>query len=130
MNITRRKNEVKFNLPLIDGFQNHSGIFNSVKEMIHQAYIKNFKPYNMRKRDLTYVADKIWRRNRVLSDAIAKFSAKLAPKYMLLTVKNKILKLVYMLKLWWVNKYHFEDLKPHFGFHYSFSFINYIVAKG
>lgn len=103
----------------INNFSNLSEVFTEVKEKLHKAYLRNSKSYNLRKRDFVFnVGDKVWRRNRVLSDAVTKFSAKLAPKYILCTVKRKVSKLVYLLENedgTLAGEYHIKDLKPHFG---------------
>ncbi|KAJ8965724.1 hypothetical protein NQ314_003947 [Rhamnusium bicolor] len=96
-----------------------SEIFSTVKNKLHSAYQRNAAVYNLRKRDLSFeIGDKVWRRNKVLSDAANKFAAKLAPKYVLSTVHKKISRLVYDLKN--ANgspagEWHIKDLKPYFG---------------
>lgn len=103
----------------VNEFTNLSEVFNVVKEKLHQAYLRNSKSYNLRKREFTFSeGDKIWKRNHVLSDAVNKFSAKLSPKYTLCTVKKRVSKLVYLLENedgTSAGKYHIKDLKPHFG---------------
>lgn len=103
----------------VNEFSNLSEVFNVVKEKLHKAYLRNSKSYNLRKREFIFnVGDKVWRRNRVLSDAVTKFSAKLAPKYILCTVKKRVSKLVYLLENQngtLAGEYHIKDLKPHFG---------------
>jgi hypothetical protein len=94
-------------------------IFNDIRNKLHKAYLRNAQSYNLRKRDVTFEAgDKVWRRNKVLSDAANKFTAKLAPKYVLCTVVKKISRVVYSLR----NKdgtnageWHIKDLKEYFG---------------
>lgn len=94
-------------------------VYVQVKTKLHNAYLRNSKSYNLRKRDIVFnVGDWVWRRNRVLSDASAKFSAKLAPKYILSKVRKRISRLVYLLENengTIAGEYHIKDFKPHFG---------------
>lgn len=96
-----------------------SSVFDNVRTKLHSAYKKNAKSYNLRKRDITFkVGDKVWKRNKVLSDASAKFSAKLAPKYTLCKVRKKVSRLVYDLvnmENSSVGEWHIKDLKPYLG---------------
>lgn len=91
-------------------------IFNEVKQRLHAAHERNAKTYNLRNRDISFrVGDHVWRRNRVLSSAVDKFSAKLVPKYVHSIVRKKLSNLVYELtdedgtK---VGRWHIKDLKP------------------
>lgn len=96
-----------------------SSVFGNVRSKIHTAYKRNANSYNLRRKDISFKeGDKVWKRNKILSDASAKFSAKLAPKYVLCKVRKKISKLVYEL----VNmdnssagNWHIKDLKPYLG---------------
>lgn len=103
----------------VDNLSSLKEVFCQVKEKLHQAYLRNSKSYNLRKRDVSFKeGDWVWRRNRVLSDATAKFSAKLAPKYVLSKVRTKKSKLVYILENQdgsLAGDYHIKDLKPYFG---------------
>ena len=76
------------------------------------------KTYNLRRRDVEfYVGDRVWRRNKVLSNAANKFTAKLGPKYILSIVKRKHSKLVYGLSDGngtKVGRWHIKYLKPYF----------------
>ncbi|KAJ8975115.1 hypothetical protein NQ317_000957 [Molorchus minor] len=64
-----------------EGLTSLSQVFSEVRHRIHLAYQRNAAAYNLRKRDISFeVGDKVWRRNKVLSDAVNKFAAKLAPK--------------------------------------------------
>lgn len=91
-------------------------IFVEVRKKIHKAYERSSNMYNLRKRDISFqVGDHVWRKNKVLSSAIDKFAAKLAPKYIHSIVKKKLSNLVYDL----INidgtkagKWHIKDLKP------------------
>lgn len=96
-----------------------SEIFTKVREKLHAAYIRNSKAYNLRRKDFVFKnGDKVWRKNKVLSDASKKFSAKLAPKYVLRKVRRKVSRVCYELQdmsnssdgIW-----HIKDLKPYFG---------------
>lgn len=53
-----------------------------IVKRLSQAYDKNKKYYDLRKRTLHFKkGDIVWKRNSVLSDASKAFSKKLAPKY-------------------------------------------------
>lgn len=91
-------------------------IFDNVRQKLHSAYIRGAKTYNLRRRDIEFhVGDRVWRRNKVLSNAANNFSAKLAPKYILSVVKTKHSKLAYELcnedgsK---AGRWHIRFLKP------------------
>lgn len=103
----------------VEGLTSLSQIFAEVRNKIHSAYQRNAATYNLRKRDFSFEAgDKVWRRNKVLSDAAIKFAAKLAPKYVLCTVRRKISRLVYALQNTDgsdAGEWHIKDLKPYFG---------------
>lgn len=96
-----------------------SEVYENVRTKLNAAYIRNSSTYNLRKRDVVFeVGDRVWRRNKVLSNAATGFSAKLAPKYVLCTIKNKISRLVYQL----TNadgsdagNWHIKDLKRCFA---------------
>lgn len=94
-------------------------IFDEVRKRLHAAYKRNAKSYNLRKRDATFEeGERVWRRNKVLSDATNKFSAKLAPKYVLCTVIKRISRLVYSLRNAdnsYGGEWHIKDLKKYFG---------------
>lgn len=96
-----------------------SDVVNEVEYRLKQAYERNAEAYNLRRRHVEYnIGDKVWRRNKVLSDACNKFSAKLAPKYVLCTVKDKVSPVVYSLQDEdgvSVGNWHVQDLKPYFG---------------
>lgn len=60
----------------------------------------------------------IRKKNKVLSEAVSKYSAKLAPKYNLAIIKKKILRLLYSLENMDeapARQWHIMDLKPYFG---------------
>lgn len=96
-----------------------SVIYDEVCEKLHKAYLRNSKSYNLRKRDFQFnIGDKVWKRNKVLSEAVSKFSAKLAPKYILCIIKKKISRLVYSLENMdgtFAGEWHIKDLKPYYG---------------
>jgi RNase H-like domain found in reverse transcriptase/Reverse transcriptase (RNA-dependent DNA polymerase)/Integrase zinc binding domain/Integrase core domain len=101
------------------GLKDIKDVFCKVRERLHIAYGRNMKSYNLRKRDAEFnVGDKVWRLNKVLSNAANRFSAKLAPRYILSEVSKKFSKLVYELidsngnK---AGKWHIKDLKPYRG---------------
>lgn len=96
------------------------GVFTDVRESLHKAYLRNSHTYNLRKRAVSFtVGDKVWRRNKVLSSAANKFMAKLAPKYILCTVRKKLSPLVYVLTNpdgTNAGNWHVKDLKPYRAF--------------
>lgn len=96
-----------------------SKIFVDVRKRLHDAYQRNAKQYNLRKRDLSFEeGDLVWKKNKVLSSAPNTFSAKLAPKKVLCRVKRKISKLVYDLVYEDgsdAGEWHVKDLEPYFG---------------
>jgi len=95
-------------------------VFEDVQRKLHNAYVRYSKSYNLRRRDVSFrVGDRVWRRNKVLSNAATNFSAKLAPKYILSVVKKKPSKLVYDLcnedgsK---AGRWHIKDLKAFYEY--------------
>ena len=94
-------------------------IYKNVQDKLHKAYVRNASNYNLRKRDISFnVGDRVWRRNKILSDASRNFSSKLAPKYVLCKVQDKLSKLVYRLTNSDgadIGNWHIKDLKPYFG---------------
>lgn len=94
-------------------------IYDDICVKLESAYQKNARTYNLRKRDVLFnVGDRVWRRNRVLSDKAKQFSSKLAPKYVLCTVRERKSRLVYGLNNidgsdagYW----HVKDLKVYLG---------------
>lgn len=57
-------------------------LFQRVKNKIRMAQQRNERVFNLRRRAVHYgVGDIVWKRNKVLSDAIKNISAKLCPKY-------------------------------------------------
>lgn len=94
-------------------------IFQEVQEKLHTAYKRNAKAYNLRKRDIVFQnGDKVWRRNKVLSDAATSFASKLAPKFVLCRVRTRINRVTYILENLDgsdAGKWHIKDLKTYFG---------------
>lgn len=94
-----------------------SEIYEEVKSKLHAAHERNARYYNLRRRDVEFfVGDKVWRRNKVLSNAAQSFAQKLAPRYVLSTVFKKKSKLVYALKNEDgsnAGEWHVQDLKPY-----------------
>lgn len=95
-------------------------LYADVRRHLAEAYSKNSKQYNLRKRPCQnyQVGDKVWKRNFVLSNRAEHFAAKLAPKFILCTVTKVVSKLVYELTDMQgknVGKYHVKDLKPYEG---------------
>ncbi|KAJ8980355.1 hypothetical protein NQ317_019242 [Molorchus minor] len=104
---------------LVSDFSELQEIFLDVKKRLNKAYSKNVKYYDLRKRNEKFsLGDKVWRKNKVLSDASVKFLAKLAPKYVLSVVRKCISNTVYELAdvgSDYVGTWHIKDLKPYFG---------------
>ncbi|KAF2905187.1 hypothetical protein ILUMI_00997 [Ignelater luminosus] len=86
---------------------------------LEMAYKRNANNYNLRKRDIEFnIGDKVWKKNMVLSSAPNDFSKKLAPRYVLCTVKKKLSKLVYRLDYQDgsdAGEWHVKHLKPYYG---------------
>lgn len=96
-----------------------SQVFDEVKERLHAAYQKNSATYNLRRKDIEFkIGEKVWKRNKVLSDATRHFASKLAPKYILCVVKKKVSRLVYVLSNidgTDAGEWHVRNLKPYLG---------------
>lgn len=96
-----------------------SEVYENICTKLNKAYQRNEKQYNLRRRDISFKeGDKVWRRNKVLSDASNKFSAKLSPKYVLCVVSEKISRVVYNLKFLDgsdAGRWHVKDLKVYLG---------------
>lgn len=95
-------------------------LYLDVRRCLSEAYQKNKKTYDLRKRpaDVYHVGDKVWKKKFVLSSKSDHFAAKLAPKYVLCTVRRVISKLVYELNSLdgkCIGKFHVKDLKPYHG---------------
>lgn len=94
-------------------------LYDDVSSRLSKSYQRNANRYNLRRRDRAFaVGDKVWRRNKVLSDAGKQFSAKLAPKYILCTVRKSVSRVIYAL----TNpdgsdagEWHISDLKAYLG---------------
>lgn len=104
---------------LINDIQELPELFIEVRKRLYQAYQRNAKYYNLRKRSVKYhVGDKLWKRNFTLSSAPNKYSAKLAPKYIPCIVTKVLSKLVYEVQDMDGNNlgnYHVKDLKQNFS---------------
>uniref|UniRef100_A0A1Y1M360 RNA-directed DNA polymerase n=1 Tax=Photinus pyralis TaxID=7054 RepID=A0A1Y1M360_PHOPY len=95
-------------------------MFDRVRERLKSAREHNAQTYNLRRRHVEYtVGQKVWRRNKALSDATADFNSKLAPKYIgPFIIKRKTGYCTYELQddhnkskgMW-----HVQDLKPHYS---------------
>lgn len=65
-------------------------MFADVERKIQRASERNRERYNLRRRPQNYdIGDKVWRRNKCLSDASRAFSASLAPKFVGPFIINK-----------------------------------------
>lgn len=96
-----------------------ANIYKDVQARMNVAYERNSRHYNLRRREIEFrVGEKVWKRNKVLSDATKQFSAKLAPKYVLCMITKKMSKLVYRLEQMNgsdVGNWHVKDLKKYYG---------------
>ena len=94
-------------------------IYKTVQERLNKAYERACSYYNLRKRDRVFkVGEKVWKRNFVQSNKAEDFSAKLANRYVLCTVKKVISKVSYELDHidgTYAGRYHVSNLKPYFG---------------
>lgn len=93
-------------------------VFKTVRERLHLAYVRNAQKYNQSKRDISFaVGDKVWRKNRVLSQGGNKFMSKLADRYVPGVIINKKSRLVYEIQNEdgsLAGNYHIKDLKVRF----------------
>jgi hypothetical protein len=65
--------------------------FEKVKDNLHKSYIRNQRRYDLRARPIIFKPGSVaWRRNFVQSDALKKFSAKLAPKKVKGVITRKV----------------------------------------
>lgn len=103
----------------VNDIRSISEVYESVRDRLHKAYERNANNYNLRRKDIIFnVGDKVWRKNKVLSDASQGFSAKLAPKYIPCVIRERLSRLIYRLNH--INgsdagTWHVKDLKPYFG---------------
>lgn len=98
------------------GFQE---MFKKIQSRLQAAHEKNKRHFDLRRRPVDYeVGDKVWRKNKSLSDAVLYYSSKLAPKYIgPFTIRKKVGYYTYQLE----DKYgslsgiwHAQDLKSYF----------------
>lgn len=103
---------------LIDDVQELPRLYVDIRKRLRQAYERNVKHYNLRKRPLRfYPGDRVWKKNYTLSNAANDYSSKLAPKYIQCNVKRVISKLVYELSDLEGNNlgnWHVKDLKENY----------------
>ena len=93
-------------------------LYEQVGARIQSSRLQNTRRYNLRRRPLTFEkGDKVWRKNKSLSDAAKNFSSKLAPEYIgPFTVKRKCGTWSYELNDDRGNSrgiWHVQDLKPY-----------------
>ena len=89
-----------------------------IKRHLDKASARQAKYYNQNRREVTYaVADKVLRRNRVLSSADDHFAAKMAPRFVGPATDTKaILAVIYLMERESANKpirVHVKDLKKY-----------------
>lgn len=92
-------------------------VFQKVKQRIEAAQERNRRVYNLRRRSTQYrVGDKVWKKNKVLSDAAKRLKAGLCPSFIgPFTISKKVGSWTYELNddtgrsigIW-----HVQDLKP------------------
>lgn len=97
--------------------QGYKDTFQQVSKRIENSRSKNQHHYNLRRRPVScFVGQRVWRKNKVLSNAANYFTAKLAPEFVgPFVVHKKTGTCTYKLKdLNGVNKgiWHVQDLKP------------------
>lgn len=96
-----------------------SEVYKQVQEQLHKAYERNKKFYDLRKRDVTFCeGERVWRRNKVLSDASRYLSSKLSPKYVLNKVRKRLSRVVYNLENLDgsdAGNWHVKDMKQYLG---------------
>ncbi|KAH0816086.1 hypothetical protein GEV33_006706 [Tenebrio molitor] len=94
-------------------------IFNEVRHKLYRAYVRYSNRYNLDRRDIQFeVGQKVWRRNKVLSDQARGYSAKLALRYVLCLITRKVSPIVYELQNEDgsnADRWHVQDLNPYFG---------------
>lgn len=102
---------------LIQDINNTSDLYQDIVKRLNQAYEKNKRQYDLRKRPVKFKkGELVWKRNPVLSDAAKGFSKKLAPKFVMAKVAEVTGSVTYRLTdmngknlgVW-----HVKDLKPH-----------------
>ena len=103
-----------------------TSVYDEIRQKLNAAYRRYANRYNTKRRNVEYnVGDKVWRRNHVMSDLRRKVSAKLAKKYVIARIVEKISPLVYRLTNddnTNAGRYHVKDLKPYFGSNSDVSF--------
>jgi len=97
-----------------EGFIN---LYKEVKQRIEARRFQNANRYNLRRRPVSFVpGDKVWRKNKVLSNAANYYAAKLAPEYVgPFVIKRKTGSWSYELQDDFGNHkgvWHVQDLKP------------------
>lgn len=98
------------------GFQD---MFAKISSRLKTAHEKNKRTYDLRRRPVSYnVGDKVWRKNKTLSDATIGYTAKLAPKYLgPFNIRKKIGYCTYQLmdeNGSSCGTWHAQELKPYF----------------
>lgn len=89
-------------------------IYEQVSNALVQAFKKNAKHYNLRRKSVVYdIGDVVWRKNFVQSSGPDYFSHKLAPRFVRNIIKNRVSDLVYTLadmqgKI--VGNFHVKDI--------------------
>lgn len=105
-------------LQLIEDVQSLPNLYIDVRKKLKNAYDRNAKYYNLRKRDVKYhVGDRLWKKNYVLSSKVNNFAAKFAPKYVPCIVNKVLSNLLYNIKDLNDNdlgNWHVSDLKKNF----------------
>lgn len=92
--------------------------FEVVRIQLARAFQRQEKHYNLRRRDWRpRIGEKVWKRDRPLSDKAGGFNAKLAPRYIgPLTIKTFVSPVIVNLRdpvgNKWYRHVHVQDLKP------------------
>ena len=111
--------EVNSRAEYVEAQQNHSALYEMVKETMLASQQRNSLHYNLRRRPVDYpVGQAVWKKKFVLSNAAKHFCAKLAPKWIgPFKIKAKVGRVSYLLEDETGNEIgpcHVDQLKSHF----------------
>lgn len=93
-------------------------IFKTVQERLSRAYQNSAARYNLRRREHVFkVGTRVWRRNFALSNKAEDFSAKLANRYVMCTIRKVLSNVAYEVENsdGTVGRFHVSQLKPYYG---------------
>lgn len=115
--LREKSSDVDINSNVLKRHEGFQKMFETIKSRLKKAQERNRHVYNLRRRPVTYeVGDKVWKRNKVLSDASKGIKAGLCPKFIgPFVITKKIGTCTYELKDESgrsVGNWHVQDLKP------------------